>query len=65
MSAAPNNTNAVKPDEAKLEFPVTIRGTKAERRAWRKAAAGGKFNAWGRIVLNLAARIEAETTDGN
>lgn len=52
MSAPPNNTNAAKPNNEQVKFPVIVRGTRAERRAWRKAARGQKFNTWARVALN-------------
>jgi hypothetical protein len=56
MSAAPNNTNALKPSSERIAYVVKIRGTHAERKAWRKAACGGKFNTWAREALNRAAK---------
>lgn len=57
MSGPKGNSNAAKPVDEKTGFPVTVRGTEVERRAWRKAAAGDKFNAWARKALNKSAKI--------
>lgn len=55
MSAPAGNTNAAKPVDQRIAYPVMIRGTETERKAWRRAAAGQKWNDWARAVLNAAA----------
>lgn len=55
MSAPTGNTNAAKPVDQRIAYPVMIRGTETERKTWRKAAAGQKWNDWARSVLNAAA----------
>lgn len=56
MSAPKNNRNATKPAADKVASPVIVRGTEAERKAWKKAAAGHKFNNWARTALNQASK---------
>ncbi len=55
MPAPKNNQYARKDDGERVAFPVNVRGTEIERRAWRKASAGQKWNEWARTVLNAAA----------
>lgn len=55
MPAPKGNNFAAKDDGERVAFPVNVRGTKDERKAWRKAAAGQKWNDWARGVLNNAA----------
>lgn len=55
MPAPKGNDFAAKDDRERIAFPVNVRGTKDERKAWRKAAAGQKWNEWARAALNAAA----------
>ena len=55
MPAPKGNNFAAKDDGERVAFPVNVRGTETERKAWRKAAAGQKWNDWARAVLNTAA----------
>jgi len=55
MPAPEGNQFAKKDDGERVAFPVNVRGTETERKAWRKAAAGQKWNDWARAVLNAAA----------
>jgi hypothetical protein len=55
MPAPKGNNFAGKEDGERVAFPVNVRGTKAERQAWRKAAAGQKWNEWARAALNNSA----------
>lgn len=55
MPAPKGNNFAVKADGERVAFPVNVRGTAAERKAWRKAAAGQKWNEWARDALNRSA----------
>ena len=54
MSAPLKNQNAAKAADQRVAFPVMIRGTEEERKAWRRAAAGQKWNEWARAALNAA-----------
>lgn len=62
MPAPKGNNFAKKPDKDRVEFPVNVRGTEAERKSWRRAAAGQKWNDWARAVLNAAAAAKSETS---
>lgn len=64
MPAPKNNQFAAKAEEDKVRFPVIIRGTEEERRAWKRAAAGGKFNEWARAALNKAAANLTSAPEG-
>jgi hypothetical protein len=55
MPAPKDNKFAQKADGERVAFPVNVRGTEQERRDWRRAAAGQKWNDWARSVLNDAA----------
>jgi hypothetical protein len=55
MPAPKDNKFAQKADGERVAFPVNVRGTAAERKAWRKAAAGQKWNEWARAALNNSA----------
>jgi len=55
MPAPKGNDFAAKYDRERIAFPVNVRGTKDERKAWRKAAAGQRWNEWARSALNAAA----------
>lgn len=57
MPAPAHNRYAAKEDAEKVRFPVNVRGTEEERRAWRRAAAGQKWNLFARRALNAAAGI--------
>lgn len=59
MPAPKGNDFAAKDDGDRIAFPVNVRGTQAERKAWRKAAAGQKWNDWGRDALNGAVARKA------
>lgn len=59
MPAPKGNSFATKDDGEAIRFPVTVRGLEAERKAWRKAAAGQKFNDWARGALNAASSNDA------
>lgn len=56
MSAPKNNRNATKPAADKVASPVIVRGTEAERKAWKQASTGHKFNNWARTALNQATK---------
>ena len=58
MPAPKGNDFAAKDDRERIAFPVNVRGTKDERKAWRKAAAGQKWNERPRAALNTAAGHE-------
>jgi hypothetical protein len=58
MPAPKGNDFAAKDDQERIAFPVNVRGTKNERKTWRKAAAGQKWNEWARAALNAAAGHE-------
>ncbi len=58
MPAPKGNTFARKDDANRVAFPVNVRGTETERKAWRRAAAGQGWNDWARAVLNAAAGHE-------
>lgn len=55
MPAPKGNDFAAKNDRERIAFPVNVRGTIDERKAWRKAAAGQKWNEWARAAFNTAA----------
>jgi hypothetical protein len=55
MPAPKDNKYAQKADGERVAFPVNVRGTASERKAWRKAAAGQKWNEWARAALNNSA----------
>lgn len=61
MSAPKGNQFAAKSDREAVRFPVIVRGLEVERKAWRRAAAGGKFNDWARTALNKAANFEPKS----
>ena len=54
MPAPKNNKHAAKPADKKVNAAVIVRGTPAERAAWKCAASGGKWNSWARAALNDA-----------
>lgn len=56
MPAPAKNQYAAKENSDKVRYPVNVRGTEDERRAWRRAAAGQKWNDWARKTLNAAAQ---------
>ena len=60
MSAPTGNQNAAKPEAERLSAPTCVKSTKAERKAWLKAAAGGRLNTWIRRHLNRAAGLPDE-----
>lgn len=62
MPAPKGNQYAAKDDREAVRFPVIVRGLDVERRAWRRAAAGGTFNEWARNALNQAAGRDNPTT---
>lgn len=57
MPAPAKNQYAAKEEADKVRYPVNVRGTEDERRAWRRAAAGQKWNDWARKAMNAAAKV--------
>ncbi len=64
MPAAPDNKYAAKPANQRVNAAITIRGTIAERHAWKGAHAGQQmsWNDWCRQALNRAALQGVELT---